>query len=484
MPPSSKFKNLAKTNTLLEKTKKAGKKAKTVSLGSSIQSGGFEGLNDEDVNDSFAPNPETELQNQLKSCLTECSRQRLRAFQMSLRRFENSESRISTKDLNQVFQEHQIKLSPRAFQMLQDLYEDHLGIDYERMFKCMVVAQTKTGRDSVLANNNENDISASKNHHTLSTDQRDADLVSRLKAQLGSNEAFDMQELRNALQVQDRTKAGKLPMAEMLRICHDVLLPVYGAVLNGLLKRCDDERNGMVSWPGVMMFLDKAQGNARPTKTKSGLSTSGSLNDSVFSSKDISIDTIKESDKESENSSEQMNRAPGQKEVKGQRATTAKTRPQTSKKTANKPPSAVSRKETGKPPASPRTAESAKPGASPRSKHSPTPERDMSSQQMNTSAIKESKPDLQKSAVQINIAKPQEKTTKDNLKATEPASTPKPATLETESKSQPKPSTTTKPNVNPTQVNTSEKEPQMKPSLTVVSEAQPPVNPSQPSTTE
>ncbi len=38
-------------------------------------------------------------------------------------------------------------------------------------------------------------------------------------------------------------------------------MPVYGALLAGMLRRCDDEGVGEVNWPELMSFLEKAQLN-------------------------------------------------------------------------------------------------------------------------------------------------------------------------------------------------------------------------------
>lgn len=68
-----------------------------------------------DLSLSSAPFPDTaeasdpeekllKLSRTLKDCLQEVSRQRLRALHMALRRFGNLDSRISEKDMMQVFQ--------------------------------------------------------------------------------------------------------------------------------------------------------------------------------------------------------------------------------------------------------------------------------------------------------------------------------------------------------------------------------------------
>lgn len=88
---------------------------------------------------------ENELHHQLKETLFECSRQRLRALHMSLRRQANSDTRINQKDLEKVFQENQIKVSSRAFQLLCEVFGDSYGINFDKMWKSLVTAQSQTG---------------------------------------------------------------------------------------------------------------------------------------------------------------------------------------------------------------------------------------------------------------------------------------------------------------------------------------------------
>ncbi len=58
----------------------------------------------------------------------------------------------------------------------------------------------------------------------------------------------------------------------MAAICAEQQLPVYGALLNGLMNRCDDEGVGEVSWPEVMSFLDKAHLNLDNTHNQDKMS--------------------------------------------------------------------------------------------------------------------------------------------------------------------------------------------------------------------
>ena len=41
-----------------------------------------------------------------------------------------------------------MKIPSRTFQLLVEQYEDHLGVNYERMWRSLVCAQGKTGRYS------------------------------------------------------------------------------------------------------------------------------------------------------------------------------------------------------------------------------------------------------------------------------------------------------------------------------------------------
>ena len=65
-----------------------------------------------DVDDMVGTDKETELYNHLYEVLSDCSRQRLRALQMSLRKFSNIEARISSKELQQVFQVDYLRVEP------------------------------------------------------------------------------------------------------------------------------------------------------------------------------------------------------------------------------------------------------------------------------------------------------------------------------------------------------------------------------------
>ena len=45
-----------------------------------------------------------------------------------------------------LFQENEVSLSNRMLQMILDIFEDHVGVDYEQMYKCLTAAHAKTSR--------------------------------------------------------------------------------------------------------------------------------------------------------------------------------------------------------------------------------------------------------------------------------------------------------------------------------------------------
>ncbi|CAD5122248.1 DgyrCDS10695 [Dimorphilus gyrociliatus] len=237
---------------------------------------------DESENVMESKERENELHHQLKDTLAECSRQRLRALHMSLRRQANSETRINQKDLDKVFQENQIKVSSRAFQLLCEVFGDSYGINFDKMWKSLVTAQCQTGRDSVLAQERKHEINSDAFYVT--PEQRDADLISRIEKQLTSSRIpYNIDKLKNACQKKDSDKVGKVRQTELHNIFMDQNFPVYGALLNSLLKRCDDEKSGNVSWPELMSFIETAHQNL-----KSGKSSTVSLNASLASLKTLS----------------------------------------------------------------------------------------------------------------------------------------------------------------------------------------------------
>lgn len=44
------------------------------------------------------------------------------------------------------FQDNQVKMSPRVYQLILDLYEDSFGINYEKMWRSLVLGHTSSGQ--------------------------------------------------------------------------------------------------------------------------------------------------------------------------------------------------------------------------------------------------------------------------------------------------------------------------------------------------
>ncbi|XP_060076352.1 echinoderm microtubule-associated protein-like 2 [Ylistrum balloti] len=206
----------------------------------------------QDVND-----PEEKALQNMAEHLRDYSRQRLRAVHMSLRHYSNVELRVSQKDLGQAFQENHVKLSNRVVQLLLERFEDQHGVDFEKMYRYLTDAHTRSGRDSVMALQSRNDLIP---RPEMTSEEKDNDLLARLEDLLvRSNTFFDLPELREAFQYKDRDKTGRIEKSEMFDICGRRNVPVYGALLKALVKRCDGDNNGMVSWPEFLSFLEKAQ---------------------------------------------------------------------------------------------------------------------------------------------------------------------------------------------------------------------------------
>ncbi|GFO14449.1 echinoderm microtubule-associated protein-like 1 [Plakobranchus ocellatus] len=199
-------------------------------------------------NDADDSDPEEKLCSHLQTCMAECSRQRLRALQMSLRHYGNVDNR-----------ENQIKLSHRAIQMMTDLYQDSQGIDYNRLHSCMDRAHLKTGRDSVKARNKRNDLETKQ---AMSVDQIDKDFLKRLEELLvREHKYFDIDMLRTEFSKWDHHRLGKIDKEGAVLICNDKT-PLYGALLKNLLNRCDEDKDLKVSWPLLLNFMEKAQASA------------------------------------------------------------------------------------------------------------------------------------------------------------------------------------------------------------------------------
>ncbi|XP_033726226.1 echinoderm microtubule-associated protein-like 2 [Pecten maximus] len=206
----------------------------------------------QDVND-----PEEKALQYMAEHIKDYSRQRLRAVHMSLRHYSNVELRVSQKDLGQAFQENHVKLSNRVIQLLLERFEDQHGVDFEKMYRYLTDAHTRSGRDSVLALQCRNDMIP---RPEMTSEERDNDILARLEDLLvRSNTFFDLPELREAFQYKDRDKTGRIEKSEMFDICGRRNVPVYGALLKALVKRCDGDNNGMASWPEFLSFLEKAQ---------------------------------------------------------------------------------------------------------------------------------------------------------------------------------------------------------------------------------
>ncbi|XP_076458557.1 77 kDa echinoderm microtubule-associated protein-like [Babylonia areolata] len=204
--------------------------------------------------------PQEKLCQSLKGRLTDCSSQRLRCLHMTLRRLANVDNRISEKDMQQAFQENQVNLTSRLNQRLSDLFGTPQGVDYERLYKCLVTAHNLTDRDSVKARRKRNDLSS---RPPMSHEKKDADFLARIESQLIRDQVFfDIDMLRTEFQSADSHRTGKIKAEQMMLICSDKT-PLYGALLVNLLKRCDEDKNDTVSWPTLLSFLERGQNNAR-----------------------------------------------------------------------------------------------------------------------------------------------------------------------------------------------------------------------------
>ncbi|KAK3763267.1 hypothetical protein RRG08_028177 [Elysia crispata] len=214
---------------------------------------------DEDQNEAEDSDPEEKLCTHLQTCLAECSRQRLRALQMSLRHYGNVDNRVSYKDMQTSLQESQIKLSQRAVQMMTDLFQDAQGIDYTRLYSCMDRAHLRTGRDSVKARHKRNDLETKQ---AMTIDQVDNDFLRRLEELVVREEiCFEIDKLRTEFSKWDHHRLGKIDKEGATLICCDKT-PLYGALMKNLLNRCDEDKDNKVSWPLLLNFLEKAQANA------------------------------------------------------------------------------------------------------------------------------------------------------------------------------------------------------------------------------
>ncbi|XP_072020355.1 uncharacterized protein [Amphiura filiformis] len=199
-------------------------------------------------------NLDDELLEALKLPLIDVSRQRLRAIQISFRRLGNLENQITAKELNSVLSEHNIKMPGRTFQLILRKFEGKYGVDFEPLWKFMVQAQSRTGRDSVIANNRStNGLNPGQNGIA----KEDIDLIQKLHKALKGTQ-YDLASLRVILQENDDSDHGVIPRKKIRGIFVDQRLPLPGPSLNMLIKRCDDEKDGMINWAGCVNLLDQA----------------------------------------------------------------------------------------------------------------------------------------------------------------------------------------------------------------------------------
>uniref|UniRef100_A0A2C9LPB0 EML-like second beta-propeller domain-containing protein n=1 Tax=Biomphalaria glabrata TaxID=6526 RepID=A0A2C9LPB0_BIOGL len=213
----------------------------------------------EDNKESDSSDPEEKLCTCLEALLTECSRQRLRALRMSLRHYSNVDNRVSFKDIQTSLQENQVRLSQRALTMISEIFEDGQGIDYEKLYACLTKAHLRTGRDSIKARNKRNDLNAKQ---ALTLEQIDQDFLRRLEELLVKDQTyFDVPLLRNEFSKWDQHRVGQMAKEGAQLICCE-RTALYGALLTNLINRCDENKDGKISWPLLLNFLEKAQAKA------------------------------------------------------------------------------------------------------------------------------------------------------------------------------------------------------------------------------
>ncbi|XP_041458220.1 uncharacterized protein LOC121410292 isoform X3 [Lytechinus variegatus] len=209
-------------------------------------------VHDDAVND--------ELVEALRQCLQEVSRQRLRSILILFRRQANQENCLALKDLVSILNENKVKLRSRTTKLLQIKFNKKHGLDYEALWKLMVEAQSRTGRDSVLAMHGNRDGQGTSGSHLNSviSDAQDKELLTKLHKVLQTSDGFDLQEIRAKCKTIDVTQHGLIPKKKLRLICSEYHLPVVGPLLSTLMTRCDDEKNGNISWPEFLSMLEKA----------------------------------------------------------------------------------------------------------------------------------------------------------------------------------------------------------------------------------
>ncbi|XP_022099755.1 echinoderm microtubule-associated protein-like 4 isoform X2 [Acanthaster planci] len=195
-----------------------------------------------------------ELRESLSGPLKDVSRQRLRAIKISFRRLSNTDNRISTKDALVVLGEHNVKISNRTYQMMVRKFETDRGMDIESLWRYMAEAQASTGRDSIQAIN-QNKQTTSQPLQQLNAE--DIALLTSINKALKSSNEYDLEEMRTVCQMRDISRQGSLPRKMFRRICLDQHLPLGATLMRTLLKRCADEKNGLIGWPEFLMLLEK-----------------------------------------------------------------------------------------------------------------------------------------------------------------------------------------------------------------------------------
>ncbi|XP_071826188.1 uncharacterized protein [Apostichopus japonicus] len=221
-----------------------------------------------------------ELKEVLRKPLENVSRQRLRAILYGFRRKGGIENRISAQHMNSVLQEHEVRLSSRIVMLIRKGFEGKFGIDFESLWKLMCHAQALTGRDSVVCLYGTDKPPAVSRKQSVSgtgMDPRDQELINRLKHQFMSSRDHNLNEIRDLCEERDTLHHGILPSRVLRKICEEQRLPVSKPLLGLLLARCDDEKNGQISWTDFVGLLEKAysdlpepQGMTKPTKMRPG----------------------------------------------------------------------------------------------------------------------------------------------------------------------------------------------------------------------
>ncbi|XP_019622587.1 PREDICTED: uncharacterized protein LOC109468712 isoform X3 [Branchiostoma belcheri] len=141
----------------------------------------------------------------------------------------------------------------------------------------MYDTQHTTGRDSVMAKNASNENSNSDQLNQSFHNSADLKLVERIKTQFAkSGDEFDLEEFRDELKVRDRGHTTTLSKKELKKAVAEMQIPIYGNVMNALMKRCDDECNGQISWPEFLRFLTAAKDSLLRGEDGTDLNASGS----------------------------------------------------------------------------------------------------------------------------------------------------------------------------------------------------------------